>query len=127
MNDDVNKREQISALVDGALQGDGWAQAVQSASDEEGQATWQMYHLIGDVLRSPDLAPPCDTALLQRLRGQIAQEPRPPSVVPAPPAVLWPVPGGAGDASRAPEAANAAVFRWKMAAGVASLAAVVAV
>lgn len=125
MNNDVTttKREQISALADGQLHGEAFADAMACAGDDEGLATWQLYHLVGDVLRSNELAR-ADTGnvLLSRLRDQIAQE--------APvqrPAVLVPEPSLAVVEQARMPAANASVFRWKMVAGVASLAAVAAI
>ena len=54
MNTDLMKREQLSALADGELQGEELAQALQFATQDEGQSTWQIYHLVGDVLRAPN-------------------------------------------------------------------------
>ncbi|MDP4073391.1 sigma-E factor negative regulatory protein [Acidovorax sp. A1169] len=125
MNNDVmtTKREQISALADGQLHGDAFADAIACTGDDEGLATWQIYHLVGDVLRSNELArADSGNVLLSRLREQMAQE--------APvrsPAALAPEPAlGVVAQARLP-AANASVFRWKMVAGVASLAAVAAI
>lgn len=123
MNTDLMKREQLSALADGQLQGEELAQALQFASQDEGEATWQLYHLVGDVLRSPELASRQhgDGALLMRLREQLAQEPAYPPLSQAAQPVVGVV------ASQVPASANASVFRWKMVAGFASLAAVAAV
>lgn len=125
MNNDVTttKREKISALADGQLHGDAFADAVQCAGDEEGLATWQLYHMVGDVLRSNELArADGGNTLLARLRDQIAQEPL--AVLPV---ALAPEPAMAVVAQAELPAANASVFRWKMVAGVASLAAVAAI
>jgi sigma-E factor negative regulatory protein RseA len=45
--------------------------------DDDLRAEWHAYHLIGDVLRSEDLAvaPMRDACFLQSLRGRLAQEP----------------------------------------------------
>lgn len=123
MNDKDITREHLSALADGELQGEEFARAVAYAGTAEGQSTWRMYHLIGDTLRSPSLAHvthAADPALVGRLREQLAQEPRPDGVNPAAVATHAAPQGQA-------EAANASVFRWKLAAGFASIAAVVAV
>ena len=47
------------------------------ANDAEGRAAWHAYQLIGDVLRSEDLAstPRHDAAFLAALRGRLADEP----------------------------------------------------
>lgn len=118
MIDELSKREKLSALADGQLDGDAWREAVSFASGEEGQATWELYHLVGDVLRSSDLAQPTNPAFMARLRDQLAQE----SVLQRP---IEPAMGVV--ASNMDVAANASVFRWKMAAGFASLAAVAAI
>ena len=123
MNDKDITREHLSALADGELQGEEFARAVAYAGTAEGQSTWRMYHLIGDTLRSPSLAHvthAADPALVGRLREQLAQEPRPDGVNPAAVATHAAPQGQA-------EAANASVFRWKLAAGFASIAAVAAV
>lgn len=121
MNDDVMMHEHLSALADGELQGDEFAQAMTFAGTPQGQASWQLYHMIGDVLRSSEGVRVADPALLGRLREQIAQEPRL-AVVPG---TLTQVAAGLSDAGM-DTAANASVFRWKMVAGFASLAAVAA-
>lgn len=75
----------LSALVDGdadALHSacDRWAR------DAESRQTWYAYHVIGDVLRSDELAasPARDAAFLAALRERLADEP----VVVAPAPVL---------------------------------------
>lgn len=116
----VDPRERLSALADGQLYGDELEAAFAYASgDEEGAKTWQLYHMVGDVLRSADLAQPANPAFMARLREQLAQEAPPVRPhVPTPVEVV---------AAGLPEAANASVFRWKMVAGFASLAAVAAI
>jgi sigma-E factor negative regulatory protein RseA len=84
-------RQLLSDLVDGELDAAGCAQA--SALWAAGEAasrcrsTWHSYQLIGDVLRSEDLAQPPgrDEAFLQRLRVRLADEPA--VLAPAPRAV----------------------------------------
>lgn len=53
-----SQQEDISALIDGALQG---AEATHALAEllrgDEALATWHRYHLIGDVMRSQELAP----------------------------------------------------------------------
>lgn len=119
--DKMQTHELISALADGQLTGEAFARGVEAVTaDPLARQTWHTYHLIGDVLRSGEHAVgtlPSD--FLGRLQSRLQQEQLP---VPSAPAV-------AGDASlhgREP-AANDASFRWKLVAGFASLAAVVAV
>ena len=131
MQNDVNKQEYLSALADGELEEQDFHAVLQLAATPDGQQTWQMYHLIGETLRSGAASSAlqsvqalpmgvADGALLSRLREQMAQEPHTRPVLAAPEAVPVAV------AVRAP-AANDAVFRWKLLAGGASFAAVMAV
>ncbi|NMM80484.1 anti-anti-sigma factor [Acidovorax sp. SRB_14] len=124
MNEILDQREQLSALADGQLQGEEMAHALQFAHSADGLATWELYHVVGDVLRSPELARHAGNAdFLNRLQQQLAREPQP----------LRPLLVHAGlqqiaePSAAMPEAANASVFRWKMAAGLASMAVVLAV
>jgi sigma-E factor negative regulatory protein RseA len=114
MNETHNLCEQLSALADGELQGDEFAQAMGHVATPEGQAIWAMYHLVGDVLRTPALAQHGQRDLLAALRTQIAQEPQRPQFTPQAQVLQL---------ARKP-AANVALLRWKMVAGFASLAAV---
>lgn len=116
------RSEQLSALADGQLQGDEFAAALAWAAEDEGRDTWGVYHLVGDVLRSSDLARPVNPAFLSRLRDELAKEAPPQR--PQAPVELDPLDHVA---VHLPEAANASVFRWKMVAGFASLAAVTAI
>jgi sigma-E factor negative regulatory protein RseA len=113
-------REQVSALADGRLRGDELAEAIDRVGvDEEARAAWRTYHLVGDVLRSGVHAPCGDTsAFLARFQARLAAEPPPERPV-TPPEV----------AARRPraQAANEPVFRWRLAAVVASLVAVIAI
>ncbi|AOG22317.1 sigma-E factor negative regulatory protein [Acidovorax sp. RAC01] len=117
---EYSDRELLSALADGELRGPELGAALDLCAHEESQATWELYHLVGDVLRSPDLAQPVNTEFMSRLREQLGREPSP--VVAALPQDLPHVVSAAGI-----DASNASVFRWKMVAGFASLAAVAAV
>jgi len=73
---DEDRRALLSALADGE------AAAAQPGcelwrDDAQARATWHTYHLIGDVLRSDDLAvqPARDAAFLAALRERLAAEP----------------------------------------------------
>ena len=116
MNDKLNMqvpmleaRQNLSALMDAELEPDavlrvcaGWSQ------DADARATWHAYHLIGDVLRSEDLATPpaCDEAFMQALRARLVFEPVP--LAPAP--LLQNPPALAGRGAAAGRSA-----RWWMA------------
>lgn len=119
-------REQISALADDRLQGDAFGEAMDRlATESELQASWQTYHLIGDVLRAGRPSPCTDSsAFLARFQHRLADEApvRRMAVVAAPVVVPLPV------AARLPvEAANEPIFRWKLVAGAASLVAAAAI
>ncbi|QBQ97107.1 sigma-E factor negative regulatory protein [Paraburkholderia pallida] len=52
-----SRGEQLSAFVDGEMAGDEQhLNTIFSGLDQEGRMAWSSYHLIGDVLRSDDLA-----------------------------------------------------------------------
>lgn len=123
--DNMTNQELMSALADGQLRGEAFARGVEvAATDAAARQAWQAYHLIGDTLRSADLAAAPSAAFMAKLSARLAAE--------APPAIKTiaeePMPIGAGvvlDGHR--EAANDGSFRWKMVAGVASVAAVAAI
>lgn len=144
------KHELLSALMDGQLQGTAFADAVGHAThDAAAQADWHCYHLVGDVLRSPELADCAgDAGFLSRFQARLAQEPRfdrptlLPEVAPQvlPQFALELVAGSVGDSrvtnifdakhksqAQQDKAANEGSFRWKLVAGFASLAAVSAI
>ena len=124
-----NMDEMVSALADGELQGDAFARAVDSlATDAGAREAWHAYHLVGDVLRSAELASPSNGAdFVARFRTRLQQEHV--AVAPAPDSL--PVHDEMQDAAsrvaagRAP--ANAPGFGWPLLAGVASLTAVAAI
>ncbi|WP_298923657.1 sigma-E factor negative regulatory protein [uncultured Ramlibacter sp.] len=122
----MTTQETISALADGQLQGEEFARCVQLvAHDPSARDTWQAYHLIGDVLRSSELAAgPVDTAFLAKLQLRLAQEPSF-AINSIASEVQSTVAHGQSGAAK--PAVNDASFRWKMVAGVASMAAVAAI
>ena len=78
MDADKLRRETTSAMVDGAASDediDGWLAAW--STDAQQREDWHLYHLIGDTLRSSELAGDAarDMALLQGVRRAMAQEP----------------------------------------------------
>jgi len=79
--DDEQRRladERLSALVDGELDAAAMALACGDwREDGESRATWHAYQLIGDVLRSEDLASHAgrDAGFLATLRTRLADEP----------------------------------------------------
>jgi RNA polymerase sigma factor (sigma-70 family) len=69
----MDKRELISALADGQLRGDGFARASRRLRRRARRATWHAYHVVGEVLRSGELAsagtPP--DAFLAKLQARL--------------------------------------------------------
>jgi sigma-E factor negative regulatory protein RseA len=116
-----SNRELISALADGQLHGDAFARGVDAAcSGDAAYEAWHSYHLIGEVLRTGECALAARGGdFLSQLQARLAQE-RVPARAPLAEA---PIPVITVRA----EAANDTSFRWKMAAGFASMAAVAAV
>ena len=122
MNDDDKLREQVSALADGQLQGDDFARAVeQVCGRNELYGTWRTYHVVGDVLRSGQHVACRDSeSFVAGFRVRLAQERSAKSDTELPKVTA------ASERHRL-EAANEPVFRWKLVAGVASLAAAAAI
>lgn len=130
----VTTSELLSALADGYLGDEEFAAALQACEhDESALGCWNTYHLIADVLRSPahasaPVAVDAELAFVGRFNKRLAQETRSK-------AELAPVEA----AMTAPEqpvvdlihphapASNDSNFRWKLVAGIASLAAVSAI
>lgn len=132
---DLRRLELVSALADGQLRGEEFVQAAEAAvHDPEARAAWHAYHLVGDVLRSGELAGwGADNGFAARFAERLACEEAP---LVRPTAAAWRVAaesasqaggrtgtGGTSDSfARLPRretAANSPVFRWKMAAGLA--------
>lgn len=121
--------EFLSALADGQLGEQDFATTLEAcAQDEAALDCWNTYHLIGDFLRSPanphapSLVVGGETGFARRLSARLAQETvvtvvAPAAGLPVPPDILH---------HRGP-ASNDGSFRWKLVAGVASLAAVSAI
>ena len=110
--------EAMSALFDGEGDPASIDQILSAGSDSDAHAQWATCALIGDVLRAPgERHLPSSADFLAGVRAQLGA-PSPVQVAVVPEAtVSVPV----------REAANDSVFRWKMVAGLASLAAVAAV
>ena len=73
---DAHDRQWLSAAADGEDLAVGKASELWRAS-EDARSTWHRYHLIGDVMRSAELARPVahDAAFLTALRSRMAAEP----------------------------------------------------
>ena len=118
MDNKMDNQELISALADGHLQGEAFAHGVRAAAaDARGRETWCTYHVVGEVLRTGKVAGgTAPEAFLARLREKLQQEEAP--AVPQLPVA---------QAVRHEPRAAANDWIWKIAAGVASVAAVAAV
>jgi sigma-E factor negative regulatory protein RseA len=120
MMENMQTQELISALADGQLQGQAFARGVELAtSDPVARQAWQTYHLIGDVLRSGELAAGTTSPVfVERLQARLRLE-KPLSA---------PEPAQAVEIRYVrPQAANDSSFRWKLVAGFASVAAIGAI
>ena len=124
----MHTKELLSALADGQLGGEDFSTAlktcVEEPSAQSALASWNAYHLIGEVMRSPaPVVRATDMAFVSRLNQRLAQEP----LVSVMPRSLG-LESGVSDLShhRSP-ASNEGMFRWKLVAGLASLAAVSAI
>jgi len=104
--------EQLSALLDGEVDAAGVSRACAHWRDDAASRdVWHAYHLIGDVMRSEDLASTAarDAAFLARLRVRLSSEP----VVLAPAPLVAPIAVPARGGARL-------VRRWRGPAAVAA-------
>ena len=115
--DKMDNRELISALADGQLQGEAFACGVQAAAgDAHARQAWCSYQLVSEVLRTGRASTGTPPELfLSKLQQRLQEEPR--VAAPVHPVATIEV------RSSAPAAND---WRWKFAAGFASLAAVAA-
>lgn len=76
-SDSDAEREALSALADGEAQSQEVARACAAWRDQgDARASWHAYQLIGDVMRSEDLAQASSgSAFLKNFRERLAQEP----------------------------------------------------
>ena len=112
-------RERLSALLDGELDGNAVSQACAQWRDSaESRSTWHAYGLIGDVLRSDDLAGDAarDAGFLAALRARMASEP----VVLAPQPLEVPAPVALPAAARAVAAGGTRRWSWMAPTAVAA-------
>jgi len=116
---DTAALERLSALVDGELDSGAAAQACGHWRESgEARATWHSYQLIGDVLRSEDLAGDAqrDLAFLQALRVRMQDEP----VVLAPQPLLPAEPASAATAERLADGTRGHRWSWRASSAVAA-------
>lgn len=122
----MDTKEMVSALADGQLNAGQAAHCLAAvANDESALQAWQSYVLIGEVLRSSERGalPPSAAfvrSVTQRLTSEVATRPaRADGRFAEPTHVVARQLGS--------PAANDGLFRWKLVAGLASLAALTAV
>lgn len=75
MNTKEIAREQISALADGELASQQLDVALAALRQAERRADWEVYHQIGDVLRSSDMAVPLSAGFSARMAMRLDAEP----------------------------------------------------
>lgn len=117
--------EEVSALVDGELDDAAVARACATWRDDaQARESWHTWQLIGDVLRSDDLASaaPHDSAFMASFRARLAAEP----VILAPSVEAAPVPVEVAAVANGAAPGSAARRAWRTPAAVAAGFAVVA-
>jgi sigma-E factor negative regulatory protein RseA len=111
-----------SDLADGRLDGDAFGHAVEIVcADPAGLRAWHMVHLVGDAMRSPELAGCClDVAFAQAVQERLAAE----TFDPSPEAGFGPLPDAAPSAPlrAGPDTRGANDWNWTLVAGVAAVA-----
>jgi sigma-E factor negative regulatory protein RseA len=127
-----NPNELVSALADGELRDAAFVQALQWLQDsEDARASWHAYHLLGDVLRSKDLAASGahDIAFVERLhqRLQVGAKLAPSDMAIELMSNARHRQTGSGIRAHGKVSANDASMRWKLVAGFAGAAAVAVV
>jgi sigma-E factor negative regulatory protein RseA len=129
MNDSLRTGELVSDLMDGRLSERALTDAVEKvAGTEQAREHWHTYHMLGDVMRSADLAPRVGDAgflsrFQERLQAQVALRPKLGDEF----STTLPASQGATSVSASDKnrAANDAYVPWKWVAGLASLAVLV--
>jgi len=108
-------REQISALADGELSDQQINIALAALRQPGARADWEVYHQIGDVLRSEDMAVTMSSGFAARLASRLDAEPT----------IVAPVVGvGTGNLAedRRDDAVKHTVKRWAVPSAVAAAA-----
>lgn len=135
--DQHKNRESVSALADGQLRGTEFARVVNLVGDDaDARSTWQAYHLVGDVMRSGDGNVSPEGDFVARFRNRLQYELTVSAVstrVAVPDDELNLIannPYSSGTSSIISSkntVANDSIYRWRLLAAVASVAAVLAV
>ncbi|MFZ6776152.1 sigma-E factor negative regulatory protein [Undibacterium sp. Ji83W] len=75
MNKSTNQHESISAMADGELSDAQLDSLLASLNEAESKDAWEIYHQIGDVLRSEELAVTFSADFSQRFSEKLNAEP----------------------------------------------------
>jgi sigma-E factor negative regulatory protein RseA len=75
MNTNKMTQEQISALADGELEGAHIDTALTAVRQPDGHAAWDIYHQIGDVMRSDEMAVALSPGFAARMAARLEAEP----------------------------------------------------
>lgn len=75
MNTKEMTQEQISALVDGELTSVYVGMAMAALRQTDGRGVWDVYHQIGDILRSDDMALSMSPDFAERMAARLDAEP----------------------------------------------------
>jgi sigma-E factor negative regulatory protein RseA len=68
-------QERISAFVDGETSDEQLNIALADLRSENGRASWELYHQIGDILRSDDMDVPLSAGFSARMAARLGEEP----------------------------------------------------
>lgn len=106
----------VSALSDGELRGNEFARAMAHLEhNSEARQNWHAYHVVGDVMRTGQADVKAHEAdFVLRLRARLQQETAPPVLQKAPESTSFATPALTGANDR----------RWRLVAGLASVAVV---
>jgi len=75
MNTNKMTQEQLSAFADGELADSHVDVALAALRQPDGKAAWDLYHRIGDVLRSDDMAVNLSSGFAARMAARLEAEP----------------------------------------------------
>ena len=67
--------EETSAFIDGELDAHRHGAMLHELRQPESRCAWALYHVIGDVVRSDEMATDCSADFMQKLSARLAMEP----------------------------------------------------
>jgi sigma-E factor negative regulatory protein RseA len=71
----IPESQDLAVTISAWMDGDDAAPMPEAVMTKQGQQTWQVYHLIGDTLRTPELAIPPTSDLRARVAQALVAEP----------------------------------------------------